>query len=116
MAENWKIVKHKSCVVSDVKQINTNFPNPPNPETSEDSDIEYYGGYLVCESIGNDKTAKLITAAPELLEAAINAIRIVDLWAPNYSEKQIKECEIGELAALSIMRQSLELAIKKATE
>lgn len=67
MKENWKVGKHKSCVVSDVKQKNTNFPIPPNKVESEDSEIEFYGGYLVCESIGNGESAKLIALAPEML-------------------------------------------------
>lgn len=64
------------------------------------------------EAIAN---AKLIAAALDLLEACIRAINIVELWAPTYSEKELKETHIGELAALSMMRQALELAIKKAT-
>lgn len=71
--ENWKIGKHPSTVVSDVKVKNTNFPVPTNPEESRDEDIEHYGGYLVCESIGNFNHAKLIAAAPELLEALCKA-------------------------------------------
>lgn len=67
---SWKIGKQKSVVVSDEKIKNTNFPSPPNPEESHDEDVKYYGGYLVCESIGNTEHAKLIAAAPELLEVA----------------------------------------------
>jgi hypothetical protein len=63
----WKIGKHKSTVVSDTKIKNTNFPSPPNAEESKDEEIEYYGGYLICESIGNVKHARLIAAAPGLL-------------------------------------------------
>jgi hypothetical protein len=68
MSEKWSVGKHKSVVVSDTKQQNTNFPSPPNPTESSDEDLAYYGGYLVCESIGNDKNAKLIAAAPEMFE------------------------------------------------
>jgi len=58
--------------------------------------------------------AKLIAAAPDLLKACQRALNIVDLWAPNYSDDQIKEEHIGELAALSMMRQGFEKAIQKA--
>jgi len=66
--ENWKIGDHSSTVVSDTVVKNTNFPVPPNPEDSSRSDIEYYGGHLICESIGNRQHAHLISAAPDMLE------------------------------------------------
>ncbi|HSG19548.1 MAG TPA: hypothetical protein VLA31_02160 [Burkholderiaceae bacterium] len=34
-----------------------------------DEDIAFYGGPLVCESIRTDANARLIAAAPDLLEA-----------------------------------------------
>ncbi|WP_424493936.1 hypothetical protein [Salinimicrobium sp. GXAS 041] len=69
---NWKIGKYKSTVVSDRKVKNTNFPIPPNQKESRDEEAEYYGGYLICESVANDKHVKLISAAPDLLEALLN--------------------------------------------
>ena len=60
--------------------------------------------------------AKLIAAAPELLEACQEAMRIVDLWSPSYSKENIKESDISELAALSLMRRSIEQSLKKATK
>jgi hypothetical protein len=77
--QKWKISKHKSVVVSDTKIQNTNFPSPPNPEFSEEKDIEYYGGYLICESVENDKIAQLIAAAPQLLKCLKEAIEDVEL-------------------------------------
>jgi len=76
--QKWKVGKHKSVVVSDTKIKNTNFPSPPNPEFSENSDIEYYGGFLICESVGNDKIAQLIAAAPELLKCLKEAIESLE--------------------------------------
>ncbi len=66
---NWKVGNTKSVVVSDEKVTNTNFPSPPNLKISDDGDIEFYGGYLICESIGNKDHAKLIAAAPDLFSA-----------------------------------------------
>ncbi len=74
MEEKWKIGKQQSVVVSDTKVKNTNFPIPPNPEESKDEDLEYYGGYLICESIGNDQHAKKIAAVPELINAVQSLI------------------------------------------
>ena len=80
---------------------------------SINKDVENGDNPLKDEAIAN---AKLICAAPDLLEAAIKAIELVDLWAPNFSNEEIKECHIGELAALSNMRTELEKSIKKATK
>lgn len=66
--EKWKVGNHPSTIVSDTKVQNTNFPTPPNKTESDDADVEHYGGYLVCESIGNHQHANLIAAAPELLQ------------------------------------------------
>lgn len=69
----WRIGKHPQYIVSDAKVINTNFPSPPNQAISDDKETEYYGGYMICESVGNSSDAKLIAAAPELLGALILA-------------------------------------------
>jgi hypothetical protein len=75
--QKWRIGKHPAVVVSDTKVENTNFPVPPNKEESDDSDIEYYGGYLIAESIGNDKIAKSIAAHPEFVK---RVVCFVDAW------------------------------------
>lgn len=67
--QKWKVGNHLSEVVSDTKVKNTNYPSPPNPKESTDDEIKHYGGYLVCESIGNVENANLIASAPELLKA-----------------------------------------------
>ena len=66
--EKWKIGNLQSTVVSNKKQKNEFFPVQLNPSESKDEEVEYYGGYLVCESIGNSKARNLISAAPEMLE------------------------------------------------
>lgn len=65
---NWKIGKYPSVIISDTKIQNENFPRLLTPAESPDSDIENYGGYMVCESIGNKQHAHLISAAPEMYE------------------------------------------------
>lgn len=70
--QTWKVGNHSSTVVSDTKINNSNFPVPPNKEESTDEEIEFYGGYLVCESIGNVETANLIAAAPKMLQDRID--------------------------------------------
>jgi hypothetical protein len=80
---------------------------------SKNKDVENGDNPLKEEAIAN---AKLITAAPELLEACNRAILLVDLWAPTYSTEEISECHIGELAALANLRSELEKAIEKATK
>lgn len=69
----WRIGKHPQYIVSDSKVTNTNFPSPPNQAISDDKEMGYYGGYMICESVGNSDDAKLIACAPELLEALVLA-------------------------------------------
>lgn len=71
-SEEWKVGKCASTVVSNKKQRNTNFPIPPNPEESREEDIEYFGGYLVCESIANKLTAEKIATLPEAIQVILS--------------------------------------------
>lgn len=100
--QTWKVGNHPSIVVSDTKTKNTNFPVPPNKEESTDDEVEHYGGYFICESIGNIETAKLIAAAPEMLEALQILIGDIDTAPIKLTTKE----------KLIIARK----AIKKATE
>ncbi|NCX56408.1 MAG: hypothetical protein EBW87_04325 [Burkholderiaceae bacterium] len=54
--------------------------------------------------------ARLIAAAPDLLEACMAAMRIADLWSPVTGDHD-EEC-----AALYAMRQKFESVIAKALE
>lgn len=61
--ENWKVGR-TGCVVTD----NPEGYSERTGHTGTDN-IEYYGGTLVCESIHKPEQAKLIAAAPDLLNA-----------------------------------------------
>lgn len=54
------------------------------------------------------RNARLIAAAPDLLEACLGALRIQSLWYPVASDND-EEC-----AALNSMRKKFESAIAKA--
>lgn len=114
--QTWKIGIHKSAVVSNTKVKNTNFPSPPNPAESRDSDIGFYGGYLVCESIGNVEHARLIAAAPEMLEALEEVKALRNLILPPAPVKGVSEKYVSEFQSLGNMLKTVESAIQKATQ
>lgn len=64
----WRIGKSGSTIVSDE-------PLPDVISQTAALDQMYYGGHLVAESVFSPQAAKLIAAAPELLQAlqAVNA-------------------------------------------
>lgn len=95
----WKIGNYTSTVVADERVKNSNFPTPPNPEYSTDEYKDEYGGYLICESIGNKDDAQLIAAAPELLKALLE-----------WEEANV----MGDAEMLSQARITRGIAIKKA--
>jgi hypothetical protein len=59
--ETWKPGKTGECVV-------TETPHGFDPNRGH-CDTEYYGGYLIAESIACKKDIDLISAAPDLLDA-----------------------------------------------
>lgn len=61
---NWKIGKAAGSVVTD------DLSNVDAKRESQES-VDYYGGSLIAESCRNDD-AKLIAAAPDMLEALQN--------------------------------------------
>lgn len=71
-----------------------------------------------CRVVAEERYQEMLTESKQLqqgvqeLEKVIQgAMNIVDLWKPNDSIEAIKECHIGDFAALSMMRQSFEKAL-----
>jgi hypothetical protein len=67
---NWTLGKTGGSVITDNGE---GF----SPYTGH-SDVEYYGGYLIAESIQKKDDARLIAAAPELLAACQEFVRKVE--------------------------------------
>ncbi len=63
---SWKLGKHGGTIVADSRTTE-------KPNTGHD-DVEYYGGYLICESIATQAIAQAITALPDLLAACKMAL------------------------------------------
>ena len=77
MKEKWSKGKHAGCVVSDA----------PNPH-GDNGGTEYYGGYLVAESIPRQDHVNLIAAAPDLLSIA-ESLQVAISY-PRGSEAQVR--------------------------
>ncbi len=71
---------------------------PPENYLPGSDAVEYYGGYLICESV-TEANAKLIAAAPDLLEIA----------------KEI-QFESNRNCLGPVIRKALDATITKATE
>lgn len=87
----WKVGNSPTVVVTD--------NGHGFPANTGHSDVDYYGGFLIAESILKVEDAKLIAAAPDLLEACIRSLQV-----------------LGEENIFGQARLLLVLAIKKATE
>lgn len=86
----WKVGSNHGVVVTD---CGDGFQ-----ESTGHAAVDYYGGYLIAESIAKKEDAHLIAAAPDLLEALRDAFDAID--ANGYSG----------------LLYRIELAINKATK
>lgn len=57
---------------------------PTYDDRDYESEMEYYGGYLICESIPTPEDSILIAAAPELLEALQELHDLLEENEPNW--------------------------------
>ncbi|WP_172369609.1 hypothetical protein [Sporosarcina jiandibaonis] len=85
----WSVGKAGSVVTTEPVIIQS--------RESGHNDVEYYGGYLIAESIFTIGDANLIAAAPEMLEALEEVLK--------YHNDEIHDINLW---------QKVELAIKKA--
>ncbi|MFS0822142.1 hypothetical protein [Bacillus sp. 1P02SD] len=68
---SWRIGRHQSTVVTD-------HPIDTGGRITGHNDSEYYGGYLVAESVIRKEDAQLLSASPELLEACQKAYEALE--------------------------------------
>jgi len=83
--EQWKPGKNGGCVVSNIIPQRTCYK-----DSDFGSEKEYYGGYLIAESIPDNQKLKLIAAAPELLEV-LQTIENDDNYIPQWLWIRIKQ-------------------------
>lgn len=90
----WSVGKTGGAVVStDV------IPGLPDYRTGH-SDVDYYGGYLIAESIWNPADARVMAAAPDLFDACKQMVAAASIN---------DDCELGNAVTAA------RLAIAKAT-
>jgi len=61
----WRLGRVGGCVVSD-NPVN----DGPRERDTGHGDVEYYGGFLICESILKKDDALVIASVPELIDLA----------------------------------------------
>lgn len=84
MKEKWTAGKPGGCVVSDTL----------NRHGIADDHVEYYGGFLIAESIPAQKYVNLIAAAPSMLALLEKALPIIEREAEqrqNWGERHNRE-------------------------
>jgi hypothetical protein len=91
----WKEGKHWGTVVTDDGE---GFPRKVGHD-----ETEYYGGYLIAESVAKKADVKLISSAPDLLKVAQELLKIYEKYANDSPD----EDQIADAA---------RAIIKKATE
>jgi len=64
-----------------------------HPVNDASDEVQHYGGILVCESVWDEPNARLIAAAPDLLEALEKAIPMLNenyIWHRDSQSNPVK--------------------------
>ncbi|MCF8009590.1 MAG: hypothetical protein K9K32_07460 [Halanaerobiales bacterium] len=70
---NWKQSRMENAIVSDI---------PTSEQSKSVTNVEHYGGYLVCESVFNEDIRKLIIKSPELIQKLKELLNFIDDYVP----------------------------------
>lgn len=92
---NWKVGRPGTVVSDKMDEL---------PIGKGYDDTDYYGGFLIAESIARNADAKLMAAAPDLLEAC------------KAFAKLFRECDMRPEDECYELADIIDEAIKKATE
>lgn len=71
---NWSVGRDHNWIISDTTETE-GFPI-----RSGHTDVDYYGGMLICESIWKKEDANLLAASKDLLEALQEIIPFAKEW------------------------------------
>lgn len=108
--EQWNSGKNGGCVVSNIIPQRTSYK-----DSDFEKEKEYYGGYLIAESIPDNQKLKLIAAAPELLEEHKENLKFIEFVCDKISSGEIKLWSDKMQLAYERLSKTTEV-IKKATE
>jgi len=94
MERNWKQASQSSGAVINQKQSSS------SRYVNRYSDVAYYGGDLVCESVGNKSDLQLIIAAPLLLDACKQFVNAAD--APETDMQELRNAYTSAKQAIAV--------------
>ncbi|MBA7546017.1 hypothetical protein ES705_38399 [subsurface metagenome] len=106
---SWRLGKRGDTVVADSRTAER-----PGAGHDDHDDIEYYGGYLVCESIATKEIAQLIAKAPELLSEGQARIKALEGLLVCYRLRKLATEKL--LDELARSKTAWEAAVNKAGE
>jgi len=73
---NWKVGNYPSVIITD-ERMDT-YAGEFERNSWEKQELDYYGGYILCESIRSIDDARVIAAASDLLDACKQILSGVD--------------------------------------
>ena len=81
---NWSIGKNGSEVISDQRTNRKGYS-----EKDWESEKEYYGGYIICESIETIANVQLLVTSKDLLDASIQALKYLQRTGITYDNAEL---------------------------